>query len=112
MYDWEIIRHVEKQIANGFPNTYKRKYSLTGDGIYNLVQLRDLIYEFKVVKNSKPVSSSNDKLTTDAIKNKIIRHICSQVEHCNPQINDGKVYLNSNDLSLRVEVIKKLKMPN
>ena len=29
---------IEKQIANGFPNTYKRKYSLTGDGIYNLIQ--------------------------------------------------------------------------
>lgn len=111
MYDWEIIRQVEKQIANGFPNTYKRKYSLTGDGIYNLVQLKDLLYEFKVVKNAKAVSAPNDKLTSDAMKNKIIKHIYDQIGDCNPQINDGKIYLCSNDTSLRVEVVKKLKMP-
>ena len=111
MYDWEIIRQVEKQIANGFPNTYKKKYSLTGDGIYNLIQLKNLLYEFKVVKNTKSVSAPNDKLTSDAIKNKIINHIYTQIEDYKPQINDGKIYLRSNDISLRVEVVKKMKIP-
>ena len=111
MYDWEIIRQIEKQIANGFPNTYKRKYSLTGDGIYNLVQIKDLLYEFKIVKNTKIIKESNDKLTTDSVKNKIIKHIYTQIAEYTPQINDGKIYLNSNDVLLRIEVVKKIKMP-
>ena len=111
MYDWEIIRNIEKQIACGFPNTYKRKYSLTGDGIYNLIILKDTLYEFKVVKNSKKNITSNDKLTSDAMKNKIIKHIYNQMGDCSPVINDGKIYLYSNETSFRVEVVKKLKMP-
>ena len=45
------------------------------------------------------------------MKNKIINHIYAQIEDYKPQINDGKIYLRSNDISLRVEVVKKMKMP-
>ena len=111
MYDWEIIRQVEKQIANGLPNADEGRYCLTGDCIYNLIRLKNLLYEFKVVKNTKSVSAPNDKLTSDAIKNKIINHIYTQIEDYKPQINDGKIYWRCDGISLRVEVGKRMKMP-
>ena len=42
-YFWEYDYKFGEFLQKIFPNTYKRKYSMTGNGIYNLILVKDKI---------------------------------------------------------------------
>ena len=71
-YFWEYDYKFGEFLKKIFPNTYKRKYSMAGNGIYNLILINDKIYEVKF-SETKAMLEDNNKLTTDALKNKIIK---------------------------------------
>ena len=70
-YFWEYEYPFTEFIKKIFPKTYKRKYSLTGNGIYDLILVQDKIYQVKLTHTTKMLED-NGTLTTDKLKNKII----------------------------------------
>lgn len=108
-YFWEYQYPFGEFLNKIFPNTYKRKYSMTGNGIYNLVLVHDKIYEVKM-SEVKSLLVDNNLLTTDKLKNKIINNICDNLKS-NYTVNNGKITFKLGNFIAKVEVIKKLKMP-
>lgn len=108
-YFWEYQYPFGEFLNKIFPNTYKRKYSMTGNGIYNLILVQDKIYEVKM-SEVKSLLVDNNLLTTDKLKNKIINNICDNLKS-NYTVNNGKITFKLGNFIAKVEVIKKLKMP-
>lgn len=108
-YFWEYQYPFGEFLNKIFPNTYKRKYSMTGNGIYNLVLVQDKIYEVKM-SEVKNLLVDNNLLTTDKLKNKIINNICDNLKS-NYTVNNGKITFKLGNFIAKVEVINKLKMP-
>jgi hypothetical protein len=108
-YFWELEYPFAKFLTKNFPNTFKRKYSMTGNGIYNLVIVGDKFYEVKFSKTTSMLADNN-LLTTDKIKNKIIENICDNLKS-DYTVNNGKITMRIGQFIAKVEVVKKMKMP-
>ena len=108
-YFWEYDYKFGQFLKKIFPNTYKRKYSMTGNGIYNLILVQDKIYEIKL-SQTNAMLSDNSTLTTDKLKNKIIQNIVDNMKS-QPNINNGKLTFKLGTFTAKVEVVKKMKMP-
>lgn len=108
-YFWEYDYKFGEFLKKIFPNTYKRKYSMTGNGIYNLILVNDKIYEVKLSQTNSMLVDNN-LLTTDKMKNKIIENIIDNLKS-NYTVNNGKVTFKLGKFIAKVEVIKKVKMP-
>ena len=106
-YFWEYDYKFGEFLKKIFPNTYKRKYSMAGNGIYNLILVNDKIYEVKF-SETKAMLEDNNKLTTDALKNKIINNFKEGTIYA---VNNGKLTFQLGKFIAKVEVIKKVRMP-
>ena len=110
-YFWEYEYKFGEFLQKIFPNTYKRKYSMTGNGIYNLIIVNEKVYEVKLSQTTSMLEDNN-KLTTDNLKNKIIQNIINNLnEDTKYTVNNGKVTFKLGKFVAKVEVIKKVKMP-
>jgi hypothetical protein len=108
-YFWEYDYKFGQFLQKIFPNTYKRKYSMSGNGIYNLILVQDKIYEVKLTQTTSMLSD-NGMLTTDKLKNKVIQNIVDNLKN-QPNINNGKLTFKLGAFTAKVEVVKKMKMP-
>ena len=108
-YFWEYDYKFGEFLKKIFPNTYKRKYSMTGNGIYNLVIVKDKIYEVKLSQTTR-LLEDNQIMTRDELKNKVIDNITKNLKG-NYTINNGKITFKLGKFIAKVEIIKKLKMP-
>lgn len=108
-YFWEYEYKFGEFLKKIFPNTYKRKFSMTGNGIYNLIIIQDKIYEVKFSQTTKLIED-NGVLTKDKIKNKIIENITNNLKN-NYTVNNGKITFKLGKFIAKIEIIKKLKMP-
>lgn len=108
-YFWEYDYKFGEFLQKIFPNTYKRKYSMTGNGIYNLILVKDKIYEVKFTKTTN-ILEDNGKMTTDTVKNKIINNITTNLKGTS-SVNNGKITFKLGKFVAKVEIIKKLKTP-
>lgn len=108
-YFWEYEYKFGEFLKKIFPNTYKRKFSMTGNGIYNLIIIQDKIYEVKFSQTTKLIED-NSALTKDKIKNKIIENITNNLKN-NYTVNNGKITFRLGKFIAKIEIIKKLKMP-
>ena len=104
-YFWEYEYKFGEFLKKIFPNTYKRKFSMTGNGIYNLI----IIQEVKFSQTTKLIEDNN-VLTKDKIKNKIIENITNNLKN-NYTVNNGKITFKLGKFIAKIEIIKKLKMP-
>ena len=112
-YFWEIKWPMALFFAHVcFPNTYKRKFSMTGNGIYDLVIVKDRIFELKITeqKQIQSLGEGNNKLTRDPLKNAIINQICNKLNG-KYVLNDGKIYIKVQKWFARIDVIEKRVMP-
>lgn len=110
-YFWEYNYKFGEFLQRIFPNTYKRKYSMAGNGIFNLILVNDKIYEVKF-SETKTMLEDNNKLTTDALKNKIINNIINNFKNETIYtVNNGKLTFQLGKFIAKVEVIKKVRMP-
>ncbi len=110
-YFWEYDYKFGEFLKKYFPNTYQRKYSMTGNGIYNLITVNDKVYEIKFTE-AKALLEDNNLLTTDSLKNKIIQNIINNFkEGTILTVNNGKITFKLGKFIAKVEVIKKLKIP-
>lgn len=89
---------------------YQRKYSLTGDGIFNLVTIDNKIYEIKYTKALK--MGSNDNHAIDNDKKYIIDTIVNNLKTDKIAVFGGKyVTFPIDQWIAKIEIIKKLKVP-
>lgn len=106
---WETEYKFAEFLKKIFNGNFKRKYSLEGNGIYNLLYLNNNIYEIKYTKTTAMVKSDNHKGTED--KNYIMNTIVDNLK-CEAIKNGGKfITFPVKTWIAKVEIIKKVKEP-
>ena len=109
-YFWETSYPFGEFLKTIFTG-YRRKYSLTGNGIYNLIDLNNKIYEVKYTETKTMLKADNHAIDTD--KKFIIDTITSNLKTDNFAINGGKfITFPVGSWIAKVEVIKKMKEPS
>lgn len=109
-YFWETEYKFGEFLKKIFgADVYKRKYSLEGNGIYDLLYLNGKIYECKYKQARAHVTPDNHAFTDD--KEFIIDTIAKNLK-TDTYISGGKFITFKVDKWIaKVEVIKKLKEP-
>lgn len=95
-------------------NAYLRKYSMVGDGIYNLLLIEDKIYDLKLKEVKTMLVDDNKKAYRDATKDYIVDNIKQALDShgIKATSNSGKlITFKSNDKIFSVEITKKTSMP-
>ena len=101
-------------LKNIFGDKYKRYYSKGGEGIFNLIFIDNNIYDISFKKATKMLVTDGKKAARDDIKNDIIYLICEELGNNNIEysVNGGKyITFKIGDYIAKIEVVKKLKMP-
>lgn len=108
-YFWETEYKFGEFLKKIFGESYRRKYSLEGNGIFNLLDINGKIYEVKYTSAKAHVKPDNHKFTDD--KEFIINKIALNLK-CDTYISGGKfISFPVGSWIGKVEVIKKLKEP-
>lgn len=110
-YFWELKYPFGEFLKKIFgENVYKRKYSLAGNGIYDLLYLNNKIYEIKLIEAKKLLENDNHKFTDD--KEFIINTIISNLKIKDCTVNSGKyITFPLEQWKVKIEIIKKLSEP-
>jgi len=93
---------------------YKRKYSMTGDGIYNLLLIDDKIYDLKLKEAKSMLVEDHKKAYRDTTKDYIVEEIRKALANRGIEMtsNSGKlITFKNNDKIFNVEITKKVSMP-
>lgn len=97
-----------------FGSLYKRKYSMVGDGIYNLVFWNDKIYNIELKQSKTMLPNDGKKAFRDLDKDDIVEIICNKLDDIDVEftVNSGKfITFKYNNFIFKVEIIKKAAMP-
>lgn len=107
-YEYSFGEHFLKEL---FKDNYKRKYSLTGNGIYNLLYINNKIYEVKFTKGTSLLVEDN-KIISDKTKTNIVNTIVENLKS-KYTINSGKFITFETAKGIaKIEIIKKMKEPS
>jgi hypothetical protein len=109
---WESEYPFGEFLKKIFGDSYKRKYSLNGNGIFNLLFINGKIYEVKYSQCKSKLQNDNHKFTDD--KEYIINTIVDNLK-CDKDkivVNGGKfITFPCGEWTAKVEIIKKVKEP-
>ena len=98
-----------------FGSLYKRKYSMVGDGIYNLVLWEDdKIYDIRLTKGTSLLPNDFKKAFRDPCKDEIVEIICNKLDDIDVEftVNSGKfITFKYNNFIFKIEIVKKAAMP-
>ena len=109
-YFWEYGYQFGEFLKKIFQDKYKRKYSLEGNGIYNLLYIDNKIYEIKFTETKSLLTNDNKKFT-DKNKLFIVEEITKNLKN-NFTINGGKfITFELDGYIAKVEIIKKMAEP-
>ena len=109
-YFWEYGYQFGGFLKKIFQDKYKRKYSLEGNGIYNLLYIDNKIYEIKFTETKKLLENDNKKFT-DKNKLFIVEEITKNLKN-NFTVNSGKfITFELDGYIAKVEIIKKMAEP-
>ena len=114
MQVYDYLFGVEFLVSIFGANAYFRKYSMQGDGIYNLLLIEDKIYDLKLKEVKSMVVDDHQKAYRDTTKDYIVEHIVAKLAEngINAATNKGKlITFKSNDKIFSVEITKKTSMP-
>ena len=111
LYFWETEYKFGEFLKEIFgEEVYKRKYSLEGNGIFDLLYIDNKIYELKFTQATRMLNTDNKKITDknkEFIMNTIIENLDTEVAAAS-----GKFLSFAVDKWIaKVEIIKKLKEP-
>ena len=115
-YFWEFeYPFGEVFLKEIFQDSYKRKYSMVGEGIFNLVFLEDKIYDISFKKTNSFMLNDGKSALRDKGKDYIVQKIVEALEKENVKytVNSGKyiTFEIQNNYIAKVEIVKKTKMP-
>ena len=109
-YFWEYGYQYGEFLKKIFQDKYKRKYSLEGNGIYNLLYIDNKIYEIKFTETKKLLENDNKKFT-DKNKLFIVEEITKNLKN-DFTVNGGKfITFVLDGYIAKVEIIKKMAEP-
>ena len=114
-YFWEFeYPFGEVFLKEIFQDSYKRKYSMVGEGIFNLVFLEDKIYDISFKKTNSFMLNDGKFALRDKVKYYIVQKIVESLEKENVKytVNSGKyiTFEIQNNYIAKVEIVKKKKM--
>lgn len=110
-YFWETEYKFGFFLQEIFGSQYRRKYSLTGSGIFNLITTKNGLYEVKYTQSTKGLIS-NDNHAISADKKEIIDTIVNNLK-TEVTISGGKFLTFAvGSWFAKVEIIKKLREPS
>ena len=114
-YFWEYEHDFgTKFLKSIFQDNYKRKYSMVGDGIYNLVFCEDKLYEVSFKRGTSLLLNDGKKAFRDSSKDIVVEEISKTLKEHNVEytVNSGKfITFKIGDYIAKVEIIKKSVMP-
>ena len=114
-YTWEYdYPFGEDFLQSIFNDNYKRKYSLIGDGIYNLIFINDKIYDISLKTAKNLLVNDGKKAFRDADKDFVVEQIAKKLNDNKIEytINSGKfITFKYNNIIFKIEIIKKAAMP-
>lgn len=93
---------------------YMRKYSKTGDGIYNLLLIDNKIYDLKLKEAKSMLVEDHKKAYRDTTKDYIVENIKNALtaRGIESTSNSGKlISFKNNNIIFSVEITKKVSMP-
>lgn len=109
-YFWEYGYPFGEFLKKIFQDKYKRKYSLEGNGIFNLLYIDNKIYEIKFTEAKKLLENDNKKFT-DKNKLFIVEEITKNLKS-NFTVNGGKfITFELDGYIAKIEIIKKMAEP-
>ena len=101
-------------LRNIFKDNYMRKYSLVGDGIFNLILFNDKIYDISLKKGNSMLLNDGKKAFRDADKDTIVEKIIEVLKNKNIEytVNSGKfITFKYNNFIFKIEIVKKTAIP-
>lgn len=114
-YFWEYqYPFGEDFLKSLFNNNYKRIYSLSGDGIFNIITVDGKIYDITLKKGSSMLINDGKKAFRDENKDLIITIITKElkIKEIEYTVNSGKyITFKYNNNIFKIEVVKKAAMP-
>ena len=97
-----------------FGDNYTRKYSLSGEGIFNLIFVNDKIYSVDFKKGTSLLTNDGKKALRDTDKDFVVEKICDKLKENNIEYttNSGKfITFKYNNIIFKLEIVKKAAMP-
>lgn len=101
-------------LKNIFKDNYMRKYSLVGDGIFNLILFNDKIYDISIKKGNSMLVNDGKKAFRDVDKDIVVEEITKALKNKNIEytVNSGKfITFKYNNFIFKVEIVKKAAIP-
>lgn len=101
-------------LRNIFKDNYMRKYSLVGDGIFNLILFNDKIYDISIKKGNSMLLNDGKKAFRDTDKDIIVEEITKALKNKNIEytVNSGKfITFKYNNFIFKIEIVKKAAIP-
>lgn len=111
-YQYPFAEYFLKEI---FKDNFKRKYSVGGEGICNLIKLNSKLYDVDLKEARKMLENDGKKAFRDADKDAIIISIAQELNKNNIEytINSGKfITFKLGNHIAKLEVIRKMREPD
>lgn len=110
-YAWEYDFPFSELLRESFPaGSYRRKYSMTGNGIYNLVTLDRKLYDISLKTAKKMLPDDGKKAFRDETKDKVIDILKDKLSQLgvNYTVNSGKfITMDLFGCIMKAEIVKK-----
>lgn len=114
-YFWEFDYPFGEFLRESLPaGSYRRKFSMTGNGIYNLVTLDGKLYDITLKSTTKLLPNDDKKAFRDATKDKLIDLLKDKLSQLgvNYTVNGGKfITFELFGFVAKIEIVKKTTEP-
>lgn len=114
-YFWEYDYPFSEFLRESLPaGSYRRKFSMTGNGIYNLVTLDGKLYDVTLKSATKLLPNDGKKAFRDTTKDKLIDLLKDKLSQLGVKctVNSGKfITFELFDFIVKLEIVKKTTEP-
>ena len=110
-YEWPFSEFLRESLPEG---SYRHKFSMTGNGIYNLVTLDDKLYDITIKSTTKLLPNDDKKAFRDTTKDKLIDLLKDKLSQLgiNCTVNSGKfITFKLFGFVAKLEIVKKTTEP-
>lgn len=110
-YEWPFSEFLRESLPEG---SYRHKFSMVGNGIYNLVTLDDKLYDISLKSATKLLPNDGKKAFRDTTKDKLIDLLKDKLSQLgiNCTVNSGKfITFELFGFVAKLEIVKKTTEP-
>lgn len=110
-YEWPFSEFLRESLPEG---SYRHKFSMVGNGIYNFVTLDDKLYDISLKSTTKLLPNDSKKAFRDTTKDKLIDLLKDKLSQLgiNCTVNSGKfITFELFGFVAKLEIVKKTTEP-